>query len=96
MNGLKHQISGMATNFRKRKGLQRVQNLYFRCIMMHIEHVNSGPTTQVLTNCGSTGMMEAARKNFCLYIFTERGDSFRDRLGICTKGLDGQVAKIDF
>ena len=43
---------------------------------MHIEHVNSGPTTQVLTNCGSTGMMEAARKNFCLYIFTKRGDSF--------------------
>ena len=65
--------------------------------MMHIEHVNSGPTTQVLTNCGSTGMMEAAKKNFCLYIFTKRGDSFRGRLRICTKkGLVGQVGKIDF
>ena len=37
------------------------------------------------------------KKNFCLYIFTKRGDSFKGRLRICTKkGLVGQVGKIDF
>ena len=40
---------------------------------MHIEHVNSGPTTQVLTNCGSTGMMEAARKKLLFVYFYQEG-----------------------
>ena len=45
--------------------------------MMHIECVNSGPTTQVLTNCGSTGMMKAARKKILFVYFYQEGGFFQ-------------------